>query len=400
MKKGLIYALLLSVCILPGTFVSAQEDQSFEEYKKQEKKRYQQYIEDEAKAYEQYMKEEQEGIENLRKEIEEFWGTGEFISSTKKDWVEYSKDKKSRSDVDFENGVATVEVLVTPEEAKDPEIAKKKVEEAVKKLVTTKGTTKDYETSMEKPEPLEKTAVLKGQLKTSKGKTVTAENADDFAREVISKRNIKKEIVKGTDGKERAKLTISLSLAPDYIKVRASKYEKEINRYADHYKLPPELVYAVIHTESYFNPKAKSPAPAYGLMQLVPTSGARDAYRYVYKKDKIVTANYLYRAEKNIELGSAYLQLLMSRDFKKVSDINSRMLCAIAAYNTGAGNVARAFTGSTSISKAVPKINRMSYEELYRYLREHLPHGETRDYIRKVSSRIGMYHEWKNGSEE
>lgn len=185
MKKGLIYALLLSVCILPGTFVLAQEDQSFEEYKKQEKKRYQQYIEDEAKAYEQYMKEEQEGIENLRKEIEEFWGTGEFISSTKKDWVEYSKDKKSRSDVDFENGVATVEVLVTPEEAKDPEIAKKKVEEAVKKLVTTKGTTKDYETSMEKPEPLEKTAVLKGQLKTSKGKTVTAENADDFAREVI-----------------------------------------------------------------------------------------------------------------------------------------------------------------------------------------------------------------------
>ena len=396
MKKGLIYLLLLA-CTLPATFIQAQEDQSFEEYKKQEKKRYQQYAENEAKAYEQYMKEEQEGIEKLRKEIEQFWGTGEFISSTKKDWVEYSKDKKSRSDVDFENGIAKVEVLVTPEEAGDPEVAKKKVEEALKKLVTTKGTTKDFETKMEKPEPLERTAVLKGQLKTKKGKVVTDENADKFVKEVVSEENIKTQIVKGTDGKNRAKLTISLSLAPDYIKVRASKYEREINKYAGHYKLPPELVFAVIHTESYFNPKAKSPAPAYGLMQLVPTSGARDAYRYVYKKDKIVTANYLYKAEKNIELGSAYLQLLMTRDFKKVADINSRMLCAIAAYNTGAGNVAKAFTGNTSVSKAVPKINRMSYEELYRYLRTHLPYDETKDYIKKVSSRIGMYHEWNNG---
>lgn len=396
MKKGIMYILLIA-CILPGTFLQAQEDQSFEEYKKQEKKRYQQYVENEMKAYEQYMKEEQEGLEKLRKEIEEFWGTGEFISSTKKDWVEYSKDKKSRSDVDFENGIAKVEVLVTPEEARDPEIARKKVEEALKNLVTNRGTTKDFKTKMEKPEPLEKTAVLKGQLKTSEGKVVTDENADKYAREVVNKEKIKTEIVKGTDGKERAKLTISLSLAPDYIKVRASKYEREINKYADHYKLPPELIFAVIHTESYFNPKAKSPAPAYGLMQLVPTSGARDAYRYIYKKDKIVTANYLYKAEKNIELGSAYLQLLMSRDFKKVADINSRMLCAIAAYNTGAGNVARAFTGNTSVSKAVPKINRMSYEELYSYLRGHLPYDETKDYIRKVSSRIGMYHEWQNG---
>jgi len=397
MKKGIMYILLIA-CILPGTFLQAQEDQSFEEYKKQEKKRYQQYVENEMKAYEQYMKEEQEGLEKLRKEIEEFWGTGEFISSTKKDWVEYSKDKKSRSDVDFENGIAKVEVLVTPEEARDPEIARKKVEEALKNLVTNRGTTKDFKTKMEKPEPLEKTAVLKGQLKTSEGKVVTDENADKYAREVVNKEKIKTEIVKGTDGKERAKLTISLSLAPDYIKVRASKYEREINKYADHYKLPPELIFAVIHTESYFNPKAKSPAPAYGLMQLVPTSGARDAYRYIYKKDKIVTANYLYKAEKNIELGSAYLQLLMSRDFKKVADINSRMLCAIAAYNTGAGNVARAFTGNTSVSKAVPKINRMSYEELYSYLRGHLPYDETKDYIRKVSSRIGMYHEWQNGN--
>ena len=186
-----------------------------------------------------------------------------------------------------------------------------------------------------------------------------------------------------------------MALAPDHIKVRALKYENEINRYAGKYKLPVELVYAVIHTESYFNPKAKSHAPAYGLMQLVPKSGARDAYQYVYKKDKILSANYLYKADKNIELGTAYLQILMTRYFSKVVDPNTRTLCAIAAYNTGAGNVARAFTGTTNPKKAIPKINKMTYEECYGFLREYLPYDETKSYIKKVSQRIGMYNEWK-----
>jgi len=372
------------------------EGQTYEEYKKQEAKKYKEYVEAETKAFEEYMREEQEGIEKLRKEIEEFWGSGQFISSTKKDWVEYSNDKKSRSDVDFEEGTATVEVLLTPDEAENEELAAKKLKDAVLGLVSSNGTTKDFETPTEKPEQLETNPVLEGQLQNNDGSAVNDENVDDYAKEVVTPEKIKTEVVKGTDGIERTKISVSLTLAPDHIKVRASKYENQVNTYASRYELPVELVYAVIHTESYFNPKAKSPAPAYGLMQLVPRSGARDAYRYVYNKDKIVTANYLYRSGKNIELGSAYLQLLMKRDFKKVKDYNCRMLCAIAAYNTGAGNVSRAFTGKTNLSRAIPKINQMTYDELYGFLRDYLPYTETRDYIKKVSSRIGMYHEWKN----
>ena len=243
---------------------------------------------------------------------------------------------------------------------------------------------------------METIPVLQGQLQTSIGTIVNEDNADDFIKEIIKPEKIKTEIVTGADGKERTKITVSMSLAPNHIKVRASKYENEINSYASKYNLPVELVYAVIHTESYFNPKAKSHAPAYGLMQLVPRSGARDAYQYVYNQDKILSANYLYQAEKNIELGSAYLQLLMNRYFKNVKDQNSKLLCAIAAYNTGAGNVAKAFTGKTNPKRAIPKINKMSYEELYGYLREYLPYDETKDYIKKVSSRIGLYAEWKN----
>ena len=397
MKTLLKISVLVPVALLFAIPVSAQvtEEQSYEEYRKQEAQNFQNYLESETKAYEQYMKEEKEGIEKLRKEVEAYWGTGEFISSTKKDWVEYSQDKKSRSDVDFEQGTAKVEVLLTPEEAKNTELTNKKLEDAVKILVTTEGSTKDYETKSEKPVPLETTPVLEGQLKTTDGTTVDAGNADTYAKEIIKEETIKTEIVKGEDGKERTKITISIALAPDHIKVRASKYENEIATYASKYQLPVELVYAVIHTESYYNPKAKSNAPAYGLMQLVPTSGARDAYQYVYNEDKVLPANYLYQADKNIELGSAYLQLLMNRYFKKVKDPNSKMLCAIAAYNTGAGNVARSFTGKTNPSRAIPKINEMTYEELYGFLRQYLPHDETKEYIKKVSQRMGMYQEWQ-----
>lgn len=393
MKK--IISLAIFSLLVTALGINIVEGQTYEEYKKQEAKKYKEYRDSEKKAYDQYLEEEREGIEKLRKEIETFWGTGEFISSTRKDWVEYSDDKKSRSDVDFEEGTAVVEVILTPEEAENEEVANKKLEDAVVGMVSSNGTTKDFETPTEKPEPLENTPVLEGQLQNSDGSVVNTENADNFAKEVITPEKVKKEIVKGADGINRTKISVSLSLAPDHIKTRASKYQDEVNTFANRYKLPQELVYAVIHTESYFNPKAKSPAPAYGLMQLVPRSGARDAYQYVYKKDKILTANYLYKAGKNIELGSAYLQLLMTRDFKKVTDYNSRMLCAIAAYNTGAGNVSRAFTGKTNLSKAIPKINEMSYEELYGFLRKYLPYDETKDYIKKVSSRIGMYHDWK-----
>jgi membrane-bound lytic murein transglycosylase C len=391
------YLAMATAAFLYLTPINAQvtEEQSYEDYKKQETQNYQNYQEAETKAYQQYMKEEQEGLEKLRKEVEDFWGKGQFISSTKKDWVEYSPDKKSRSDVDFEEGTATVEVLLTPEESKNLALTNQKLEDAVKKLVTTEGSTKDYSTESEKPKPLETTPVLEGQLQTTEGTKVNSSNVEAYAKEIIKTENIKSETIQGEDGQQRTKVTVTMALAPDHIKTRASKYQTEINTFAAKYELPVELVYAVIHTESYFNPKAKSSAPAYGLMQLVPTSGARDAYQYVYNQDKVLPANYLYQADKNIELGSAYLQILMTRYFKKVKDPNTKMLCAIAAYNTGAGNVARAFTGTTNPSKAIPKINNMTYEECYGFLRQYLPHDETREYIKKVSQRMGMYHEWK-----
>nr|NIT60634.1 transglycosylase [Fodinibius sp.]NIV15356.1 transglycosylase [Fodinibius sp.]NIY29216.1 transglycosylase [Fodinibius sp.] len=69
-------------------------------------------------------------------------------------------------------------------------------------------------------------------------------------------------------------------------------------------------------------------------------------------------------------------------------------------YNTGAGNVAVAYTGSTSLSKAFSKINTMSPEENYTYLRKNLEYAEARNYLKKVTSQRDRYSQWKRKVEE
>ena len=164
-----------------------------------------------------------------------------------------------------------------------------------------------------------------------------------------------------------------------------------VSRHSATYSVDEPLIYAIMEQESAFNPAAQSWVPAYGLMQLVPKSGGRDAYRYVHKKDQIPSPEFLFDANNNIQLGTGYLKLLMSTTFSKINDPKCRMLCAIAAYNTGAGNVSRAINGTTNISKAIPTINTMSYDQLFAHLKQHLPHAETKDYIQKVTSKMQKY---------
>lgn len=184
---------------------------------------------------------------------------------------------------------------------------------------------------------------------------------------------------------------ITMKLVEDHIPKRAEKFKTMISKHAGVYSVEEPLVYAIMEQESAFNPMAQSWVPAYGLMQLVPKSGGRDAYRYVYKKDGIPTADFLFEPENNIQLGTGYLKLLMSTTFKKIEDPRCRMLCTIAAYNTGAGNVSRAINGTTNISKAIPLINKMSYDQLFEHLKRSLPHAETKDYIQKVTTKMQKY---------
>jgi len=120
-------------------------------------------------------------------------------------------------------------------------------------------------------------------------------------------------------------------LVPKYLadEVYPLKYEDWIKEYSAKYGVDPALVAAVILQESRFNPNAKSPAGAQGLMQFMPGTAATMA------KETGHWPNYdIFDAETSIEFGAAHLRDLL---IKYNGDISQ----ALAGYNAGTGTVDR-----------------------------------------------------------
>ena len=395
--KKLFVTILLSLCFVA---VNAQVESEFEKFKREQQEQMKAMMQSDSalykeleKEYQDYVKAEKEAYEKFVKEISAMWGGDNVVESTNKEWVEYSDDGQSRSVVDFEQGEAKIEIIITPEEESSEVKLEEKVEEKVKDLIVNKGKTKDYDSSKEKAVPLQETPVLENQVQTPSGEVITENNVNEGVKEIVQEAVIEKKEIKGDDGEKRQVVTIKLDLAPNHIKTRAEVYKNEVEKYCLKYDVDPALAYAVMQTESSFNPKAKSHVPAYGLMQIVPSSAGQDCAASLKKDFVKPTANYLYEPENNIEMGVHYLHLLKKRYYTKVTDPRSRDLCVIASYNTGAGNVARALRGDTKISKAIPQINEMSYDELFKYFEKKLL-PETQNYIRKVTERMNDFNKW------
>ena len=246
-----------------------------------------------------------------------------------------------------------------------------------------------------KPKPSALDPLLLGQIRMSDGRLVSRDILRDYARELVQSQDFRVEKIEGADGTERLAVTLEFKLIPEHLEVRAKRYRPIVQVNAEEHSIYPPIIFAVIHTESAFNPRARSGTPAFGLMQLVPRGGARDAYRMLHGKDRLLTPKYLYEPKNNIELGTAYLHILANRYMKAVNDPTSRMYCAIAAYNAGASNVGYALIGRKSMRKAIPTINRMEPEAVYVKLTQNLPFKENRRYIKKIRDRIPLYMRWQ-----
>jgi len=101
-------------------------------------------------------------------------------------------------------------------------------------------------------------------------------------------------------------------------------YSQIIQREARRNQLDPAWVAAEIRAESVFNPRARSPANARGLMQVLP-----DTARGVARRQGLPWngAESLYDPETNITLGTAYL--------REKEAMYRAAYIAIAAYNAG-----------------------------------------------------------------
>lgn len=120
-------------------------------------------------------------------------------------------------------------------------------------------------------------------------------------------------------------------------------YDDLVVEFARAQGIRPDLVRAVIQVESGYNPNARSPKGAMGLMQLMPSTAAA------------LGVTRPYDPEQNIRAGVTYLRRLLER-----YDNNEEL--ALAAYNAGPEAVGR-------YGNRIP------------------PYRETRDYVQKVKNR-------------
>lgn len=168
---------------------------------------------------------------------------------------------------------------------------------------------------------------------------------------------------------------------PTSLRQRVERYRDTVEKCAERYGLDPGLVYAIIYTESSFNPTLISSRSAHGLMQVVPATAGGEVHAW-FGRSGIPDAEVLLHPETNIRYGTAYFHLLLTRHLKGVVNPLSREYCAIASYNSGSWGMLKAF-GKTE-AEALAAINAMTPEEVRAHLLKKSPSRETRSFVRKV----------------
>ena len=131
-----------------------------------------------------------------------------------------------------------------------------------------------------------------------------------------------------------------------------------------------ELMLAIIRQESEFNPGAKSPRGARGLMQLMPGTASfvgRDRRFRSSRRDR------LFDPETNLELGHRYIKILLNEKY-----IKGNLFKMMAAWNAGPGNLIK-------WNKSV------NYNKDPLLFIESMPSKETRIFVERVMTNYWIY---------
>jgi soluble lytic murein transglycosylase len=131
--------------------------------------------------------------------------------------------------------------------------------------------------------------------------------------------------------------------------------------------IDPFLVAALIRQESMFNPTARSPVGAVGLMQVMPKTGAAIARQLRIPRFR---TDMLLQPELNVTFGSIYLA-------EQLRVYGDRLDAVLAAYNAGPGRVRR-------------WQNFPEWREGHLFA-ERIPYDETRDYVRIIQNNRRIY---------
>lgn len=192
-----------------------------------------------------------------------------------------------------------------------------------------------------------------------------SQTGDDLRREGLLRLGVGDDGL-GLERLERASLRLRLSCEDqDHLEraLHPLRFQPEFRRAALGNGLHPALLLGVAKAESQFQPKARSPVGAIGLLQLMPET-ARDV------AGAPLTEATLEEPGRNSQLGARYLRQLLNQ-------WRDALLPTVASYNAGAGAVA---TWDLDLLKREPEL-----------WVEQIPYPETRLYVKKVLGNAWSY---------
>lgn len=356
--------------LLASDYLKELED--FEKYKGQ--------VNDDFSRYKEIVTKE---FETFKNEVYKEWG--DYLIPDKVKWVEYSTDLKRRTIVDFEKNRIIVQIKTNKGE-NDRVIVKEQLKKIVDETVADAFNNSKPLVNIEKKGKSELSSSVDSNLAKMK-----------VVGDIIPNNNLEKIIEQGRFQTVSDKKGGKISTFTLQIKVtdreKALKFKSIVDNYSKKYNLEPSLVYAIIHTESYFNPMATSPAPAYGLMQIMPSNAGKDAARVLFGSPLILLPSFLYNPENNVNVGTTYFHLLKEEYTKGIKDEKSRFYIAIVGYNIGLRNVYRVFSPDGNPKNAFNEINRLSSDEVYAKITKDLQQRSGVEYLLKILERMKIYND-------
>ena len=146
-------------------------------------------------------------------------------------------------------------------------------------------------------------------------------------------------------------------------------FRPALDEFSKQRDLDPFMVAGLIRQESEFNPAVRSHANAYGLTQILPSTG-----RYLARRNGIrpFSTGLLLQPETNINLGTTYLRMLLDEWGGKWEE-------TLASYNAGKTRVANWVTWG-------------QYREPAEFV-ESIPFSETHEYVQAVMRNGAIYRE-------
>jgi membrane-bound lytic murein transglycosylase C len=356
-----------------------------------------------ADSFDDFVKSQQAGVERIKndfqsyqeryldafqqyqRELEQEWQNVEI--SNQEAWVEYSKDLKQKTVVDYAANEIRLSYKTSATGDKKDLNTPDSLNQDLKSLLNRteyQAINNDPITRLSNEQP--------SQNNSSQNRILLSELNEVYGSADIATKTLASAAVITSEGTSKGQVvTVIIPLPKKLPLKRAEKYYTSAVKAAKKWNIEAALVMAIAHTESHFNPLARSHIPAFGLMQIVPSSAGKDASKYMTGKSRLLTSTELYEPDFNLATGSAYLSMLQTRYLKGINDPRSRLYCAIAAYNTGSGNVAKAFIGHASMQRAFGVINQLSPERVFEILKSDLPYAETRRYLVKVMGHMESY---------